>query len=149
MQAQEQIIGEISYALILYANVQGLHPRSFYTITVSEDANEHDQEMSIELQKEQIRQTWNLTKEAKQSFRQCSSELLRTTNSIKLYGFWTKVGLVIPLKNVISASSELIGLSNTVGNPDGSRSISDRRIKLISLLKIDILAAKYGIDAGE
>ena len=83
---QAKLLGEIAHSLTFYANVYG-------------NADLVDAEVP---------------KEASKILRQQASRLRATAWTIRWYWFWQLLGLVPKRKNVLKASENLIGLSNSM-----------------------------------
>jgi len=86
IQYQSKLLGEIANALVYYANAFGY---AKYT-------------------------TPEALKEISIVFRKQASDLYATAWSIKLYGLWQVLGIIPKKKNVLDASTQLIGLSNMI-----------------------------------
>jgi len=88
---QDEIRGEIADSLIFYANVYA-NPGT----------------------------PPQLTAQASDKFRQLASLLMSRTCLIRMYGFFSWLGLIPGLSNLMKAHGNLIGLSNNVGKPGSS-----------------------------
>lgn len=90
MQKQSEVIGEIAHSLNYYANVFGLEPAN-----MSPALLEH-------------------VNTAKVTYRDQASRLRATTATIKWYGLWAFFLIIPKHADIAKASSNLIGLSNSV-----------------------------------
>jgi hypothetical protein len=107
IQEQRRIIGEIAYALIYDANVV--------------------RELFVE---ERVKET--VTR-----MRQLASSLRATVRTIPSYGFFARQGVVPPADNVMRASRELIGLSNSTTERVGEEN-HRRRVRIAKELDIEM-----------
>lgn len=95
--AQANAIGEIAYSLTMYSNIYG-------------NAGVVKQEKMYE---------------ASESLRKCASQLLAKTYSLKLYWLWENLCVVPKFSAIDLASKRLIGLSNSLFNPEADTMIMD------------------------
>ena len=105
---QDEIRGEIADSLIFYANVYA-NPG-----TASPQ----------------------LTAQASDKFRQLASLLMSRTCLIRVYGFFSWLGLIPGILNLMKAHGNLIGLSNNVSKPGSSTQNVQWAEEIKRLLKI-------------
>ena len=143
-QNYTKLVSEIADSLVLFANVgPGLqeHYLSRLEELDSEKIKNPQKELTQQRLKEIIIENFKRIDEAKQTFRQQASKLMGATNLIPLYNFWAVFGFVPKRKNIIVASSNLIGLSNSTSK-DG---FDDRRLtEIAKCLRIKVLSERYG-----
>lgn len=139
-----KLVSEIADTLILYANV-GPGSQKHYLSRLEELDKEKirntQKEFTRERLKEIITNDLNKIDEARDIFRQQASKLMGAVNMIPLYGFWVLFRLLPKRKDIIVASSNLIGLSNST-NEDGFDEIRYKEIAI--RLRIKILSERYG-----
>lgn len=103
---QAKLLGEIAHSLTYYANVYG-----------NADLLDED-----------------IPKETSKKLRQQASELRASAWTIRWYWLWQGLGLVPKKNNVLKASENLIGLSNSVGKTGYDGSIHERQKEIKKLL---------------
>lgn len=96
---QAELIGEIAHSLTYYGNIYGIK-------VVFGDSPEAGSPIV------------QRAKDATNTFRDQGARLRATVTVIKWYPLWTFLRLVPKKDAVITASTELIGLSNSVGGTD-------------------------------
>jgi hypothetical protein len=139
-----KLVSEIADTLILYANVgPGLH--DYYLSQLEtldlENSSNFKKELTQERLKEIITNNFNKTDESRDTFRQQSSKLMGVVNMIPFYNFWAFFRLLPKRKDIITASANLIGLSNS----KSKEGFDDIRYKEIAKrLRIKILSERYG-----
>jgi hypothetical protein len=106
IHAQSKLLGEIAYSLTFYANIFG-------------NADLHDKNMLIEV---------------KTTLRTQASNLRASAWTIRGYWFWQLLRVVPQKRDVIRASENLIGLSNSVFDKEYRNSIDDRQGEIKKLL---------------
>jgi len=74
--------------------------------------------------------------EAVKALRLLASKLVATTHAIRLYGFWQSIGIIPRWADVIEASKQLIGLSNSIHRGDVLRN-DGRRKEIRKRLRIE------------
>lgn len=102
IQAQAQLLGEIAHSVTFYANVEG-------------NSGLSDKEY---------------VKEVSQTLRKQASQLRATAWTIRLYWLWQLLRIIPKKKNVIKASEQLIGWSNSLFRD----STNDRKEEIKKLL---------------
>jgi hypothetical protein len=123
IQEQARLIGEIANTLILYGNTGSGIERTY-----SERLNQLDQgsgsenadrptRLAIERYESLIRKQWGTDDTAAEVYRQQASMLLARTHAIWWYKPWSALHVVPPYENVLKASTELVGLANSVHDP--------------------------------
>lgn len=143
IQERSRLIGEITGSLILYANISATATDAeLSNLTPPGEGSNIRQKMVFEHQKAEIQKRWDREDEAAEICRKQASELLRITNAIVGYRMWSSLGFLPRLDDVIEASSELIGFSNSFRAGDSRR--TERTPKIAKLLKITVLIRKYG-----
>lgn len=139
-----QLVSEIADTLILYANV-GLGLQDYYLSRLEEldkdKTSNPSKELTQERLKEIINKNFDKIDEAKDTFRQHASKLMGAVNIIPFYGFWAFFRLLPKRKDIIVASANLIGLSNS----NSKEGFDDTRYKEIAKrLRIKTLSERYG-----
>jgi hypothetical protein len=76
------------------------------------------------------------TVEARTKYRELASQLYAVGNTIPLYGMWARVSVMPAWNELEEARGNLIGLSNSVGEPNQGLEISRRQDNIRRLLKI-------------
>jgi len=137
-----RLVGEIADSLILYANVgPGLHDLYLSQLEEAEEKVENPRRGIIEERlKEIIKNDYKRIDESKQILRQQASRLMGTTNAIPMYSLWSVFRIVPSRKDIIKASTDLIGLSNSTGKEGTGRREKD----IAKRLRIKILSERFG-----
>lgn len=76
------------------------------------------------------------TAEARNKCRGLASELMAVANSIWFYRIWSRLGILPKWKELEEVKGNLIGLSNSIGEPNQSLEISKREDTIRRLLQI-------------
>lgn len=77
------------------------------------------------------------TVEARSKYRDLASRLMAIANTIAFYRAWSILGLIVPKWNELDeAKGNLIGLSNSIGEPNQSQEINRREGNIRQLLRI-------------
>lgn len=139
-----KLVSEIADTLILYGNVgPGLHDHYLSRLEEldKEKVSAPQKELVQERLKEIIANNFNKIDEAKDAFRQQASKLMGAVNMIPFYSLWAFFRFLPKRKDIIIASSNLIGLSNSTSR----EGFDDKRYKEIAKhLRIRILSERYG-----
>ncbi len=144
LHEQSQLVGEITNSLIYYANagssgIQSLLFEDFRKALNQNDLEEPARQIIIERCEELLKDEWKKSREASRLLREQASQLMGKTNAIKLYWLWEFLRFVPRQKDVITASQELIGLSNEDFKGD------TKHTKVIGkCLRVKILVERFG-----
>ena len=136
---QAKLIGEITGALTFFANTGGSAMVELYlrNIVEMESRKNEIDTSTTQLEKERyqslILEHWRKADSASELFRRQASDLLATTHAIPFYAFWSLWRQAPSFENVLSASSELVGLSNSVHNRDSDFDKAQRIAGLLGL----------------
>jgi len=112
--SQKKLIGEITGTIIFYSNVGAGIEQYYYDqikrLTESEDPLK---DIVIDRNKDILKSHWRNSDDAALTLRRQATELLGKTNAIPLYRCWAFLHLVRKLDDIVAASSQLIGMSNS------------------------------------
>lgn len=76
------------------------------------------------------------TIEARNKYRELASQLIAIGNTIPFYQVWSLIGMIPKWSELQEAKGNLIGLSNSIGEPNQSLEISRREENVRRLLRI-------------
>jgi len=140
-QNYTKLIGEIAGSVIFYANV-GPSLHDFYLSQLEEldKVDNPRKEIIEERLKEIIMNDYKKMDEAKRTLRQQASQLMGTTNMIPMYNFWAFFRVVPRRRDIIKASSDLIGLSNFTSK-EGTGNMEK---EIAKNLRIKVLSERFG-----
>lgn len=141
-QEQAKLRAEIAESIIFYANVgSGIEQYYFQKLQETEGMDEPLKKLVRERYEEIIKNNWKKSDDAATKLRQQAGQLLAKTYAIPGYGFWAFLGALPSSKNIAAATSNLIGMSNSVH--DGRE--SNERIKDIARqLRLKIVLRHIG-----
>jgi hypothetical protein len=140
---QKKLIGEIAGTIIFYCNVgAGMEQHYYDQIKAINKSDDPMKGILIDRYKDLINAHWGKSDEASKVLRQQATELLGKTHAIPLYRLWAFLRRVPKLDDVIEASTQLIGMSNSTH----SDSSFDSRIEeIVRRLGIRTVAKQRGI----
>lgn len=145
LQEQANLIGEIANSLILYSNVGGnVEPYYYEGLKKANELEEPIKKVAVERYEKILNNHWEKSESASHILRQQAAKLMGVTNSIPFYNFWAFLKIVPKRQNVLSASTQLIGMSNSTHGED---SFSERIKQISELLKINTVAEHFGYKA--
>jgi hypothetical protein len=134
LHEQKKLMGEIANSLIMYANIgTGIEEAYIKKLEGVKEAEDEAHKLIIERRQQLVRKEWERTDNAKAHLRKQASELMGTTNAIPLYGLWAFLLRRPKQKDILDASTMLIGLSNSSGHSKN---------EIAKLLKINIVAKR-------
>jgi hypothetical protein len=140
----KKLVGEIADSLVYYANV-GPVVHDLY-LQQLEDAVELENprsEMTEKRLKMIIERDWERMDLAQNVLRQQASQLMGATNTIPLYKLWAFLRILPKQEEIIKASSNLIGFSNSTGS-FRDRDIGKRQKDIAKYLHIKVLIKRFG-----
>jgi len=143
LQEQLKLLGEIANSLVFFANVGGnVEPYYYEGLKKADELDEPVRKVVTGRYEEILKNHWKKSDDASEILRQQASELMGVTNSIPFYDFWAWLIKRIPKrKDVLKASSELIGMANSTHRED---SFTDRTKEISKLLNIKIVSERFG-----
>ena len=140
---QRKLIGEIAATIIFYSNVgAGVEQHYYDQIKAIAESSDSQKAIVIDRYKDILKGHWAKADQASDTLRRQATELLARTHAIPLYRTLSFFGRVPKLDDVIAASSELIGMSNST---HGDSSIDLRIKEIIRRLDLKPLAKQRGI----
>ncbi len=135
------LVGEIADSLVFYANVgTGLHDYYVAQLEEASSLEGYRKEIAEQRLKAIISNDWQCMDEAKRTLRQQASRLMGTANAIPFYWLWALFRLIPSRQNLIKASANLIGLSNSLGSSNSS----GREKEIARHLQIKVLKKRFG-----
>jgi hypothetical protein len=139
---QKKLIGEITGTIIFYSNVgAGVEQYYYDQIRALAESQDPQKAMVIERYKDILRSHWSNSDEASRTLRRQATELLGKTRAIPLYGVLSFLGVVHKPDDVIAASSQLIGMSNSTHKGSFGPAIEN----IVRHLNLKIVAKQQGI----
>ena len=142
LQEHAKLRGEIAEAIIFYGNAgSGIEQYYFQKLQETENIDEPLKKLVRERYEELIKTNWKKSDEAAIKLRQQAGQILAKTFAIPCYGLWAFLGRLPSSKSIATASSNLIGMSNSVHDGRGS---SDRIKDIAKLLKLKIVLRHIG-----
>lgn len=142
LQEQAKLIGEIANSLILYSNVGGnVEPHYYEGLKKANELEEPIKKVTMERYEKILNNHWEKSDNTSDILRHQASRLMGVTNSIPLYNFWASLRFVPKRQNILLASTQLIGMSNST---HGQQSFSERIKQISELLEIDIVSERFG-----
>ena len=142
LHEQSKLIREISNSLIFFSNVgANVEPYYYQRLHEANEVEEPVRKVVIERYEEILKNHWKKSDDASEILRQQASNLMGTTNSIPLYGFWSFLKIVPRYEEVLEASSQLVGMANST---HGEHLLSDRIKEIAKLLNIKIVSKRFG-----
>ena len=139
---QKKLIGEIAATIIFYSNVgAGMEQYYYDKIKAIADSDESQKAIVVDRYKEILKSHWGKADEAAVTLRRQATELLAKTHAIPLYGFWSFFRRVPKVEDVLTASSALIGMSNSTHRDSA---LDERINEIITLLDLKTLAKHRG-----
>ena len=143
LHEQSKLIGEIAESLIYYANasaaIVGLYAQHIQELNKDSGLDETLRKIQIERYQELIKRDLEKSDESSKVLRRHASQLLSRTHSIPLYWLWTIFGRP-SYANIVLASRELIGLSNSKEKSD-----TKRATEIAKRLKITVILRHLGV----
>jgi len=143
LQEQKKLLGEIAGSLVFYSNVgAGMEQHYYEQIKALNKSDDPLKEIAIDRYRDILRNHWRKSDEASTTLRRQASELLGKTHAVPLYAFWSFLGRVPKIDDVVAASTQLIGMSNST---HGQSSFGSRIEQIVRLLNLKPLAKQLGI----
>jgi len=142
--AYKRLVGEIAHSLVYYDNVTTyLRDQYEKRLNALAETDEAGNEWLRERLTEFVSRESESVDDARTTLRHQASELMATTNAIPVYGLWSFFHLLPRRADVNRASSDLIGLSNSLG-ASYPASRSERKRRIAKCLDIRILYERFG-----
>lgn len=143
-----RVQGEIASSLTFYAAVGGEAMEEYYLrgLKTAEDSDASHKAIIIERYKDLLRKHWSKSDDAQLTLRRQASELLSKASAIPGYKLLSFLKVVPSMENIIDASAQLIGMSNSVHRGEN---FGERIEKITSLLQITALSKKYDVGNSE
>ena len=139
LQEHAKLRGEIVEAIIFYSNAgSGIERYYLENLRETENVDEPLKKITRERYEELIKTNWKKSDEAAIKLRQQAGQLLARTYAIPYYRLWAIFGQLPSLENIVAASSNLIGMSNSVHDGRGNNHIIRdiaKRLKLKTVIR--------------
>lgn len=140
---QKKLIGEIAGSIIFYSNVgTGVEQYYYDQIRAINQSDDPMKDIAIDRYKDILNGHWSKSDEASRTLRRQATELLGKTHGIPLYNVWSFFRRVPKLNDVIAASSQLIGMSNSTHR---EASFDSRIEEIVRRLDIKTVAKQRGL----
>lgn len=112
----KKLVGEIADSLVYFANVgPAVHDLYLQQLENTADLENPRAEMEGKRLKMILERDWERMDTAQIILRQQASQLMGVTNMIPLYKLWAFLRILPKQEEIIKASSNLIGFSNSTG----------------------------------
>ena len=119
-----------------------MEPYYFQQLKTAHQLEKPLDDLMIKRYQEIIQNHWTKSDNAAAVLRRQASQLMGATHVIPQYWFWAFILRKPKLQDVLEASSQLIGMSNST---HGDGSFDSRMTQIAKHLRIRVLCKRYGI----